>query len=60
MSKTYKQIKIQFLDGKPKFFAEDEWADYAYDGNFIIIKNNDGAWIAMYATSNVLSVELSQ
>lgn len=38
MSKTYKQIKIQFLDGKPKFFAEDEWADYAYDGNFIIIK----------------------
>ena len=59
MSKTYKQIKIQFLDGKPKIFTENEWADYAYDGDFIIIKNNDGAWIAMYATSNVLSVELS-
>lgn len=59
MPKTYKQIKIQFFDGKPKIFTENEWADYAYDGKFIVIKNESDAWIAMYAASNVVSVELS-
>ena len=59
MPKTYKQIKIQFFDGKPKCFNEGEWADYAYDGKFVIIKNESGAWVAMYAASNVVSVELS-
>lgn len=50
-------ITIAFFDGKPRTFHKNEWDDYAYDGDFVIVKNK-GAWVAMYAARNVLSVEL--
>ena len=50
-------LTIEFFDGKPRTFSKEEWDDYSYDGDFIIVKNK-GAWVAMYAAKNVLSLEL--
>lgn len=53
----FEKLVISFMDGKPRTFDKDEWDDYCYDGDFVIVKKN-GAWVAMYAAKNILSVEL--
>lgn len=55
--KMFEKLVISFMDGKPRTFDKDEWDDYCYDGDFVIVKKN-GAWVAMYAAKNILSVEL--
>lgn len=50
-------LTIEFFDGKPRTFNKDEWDDYSYDGDFVVIKNK-GAWVAMYAAANILSLEI--
>ena len=54
----YKTIKITFNNGNSVKYNENEWNDWALIDGFVVIKNNEGAWVAIYNTNSIFSVEL--
>ena len=54
----YKTIKITFNNGNSVKYNENEWNDWVLIDGFVVIKNNDGAWIAIYSTNSIFAVEL--
>ena len=54
----YKTIKITFNNGNSVKYNENEWNDWALIDGFVVIKNNEGAWIAIYNTNSIFAVEL--
>lgn len=54
----YKTIKITFNNGNSVKYNENEWNDWALFNGFVVIKNNDGAWIAIYNANSIFAVEL--
>ena len=65
MKDGYTRLTITLMDGtKKEFYSSDsgdgtsyKWDDYEYDGRFVIVKYNS-AWVAMFAATDVKSVEL--
>ena len=54
----YKTIKITFNNGNSVKYNENEWNDWALIDDFVVIKNNEGAWVAIYNTNSIFAVEL--
>ena len=54
----YKTIKITFNNGNSVKYNENEWNDWALIDGFAVIKNNEGAWVAIYNTNSIFAVEL--
>lgn len=54
----YKTIKITFNNGNSVKYNENEWNDWALIDGFVVIKNNEGAWVAIYNTNSIFAVEL--
>ena len=54
----YKTIKITFNNGNSVKYNENEWNDWALSNGFVVIKNNEGAWVAIYNTNSIFAVEL--
>ena len=52
----YDTLTITFKD-RGSITFEDNWTDYDYVKDFIVVKNN-GVWIAMYNADEVFSVVL--
>lgn len=53
----YRFIKITFDDGHVINFDPGTWDDWMYTSGFVVIKKSS-AWVAMYNTNHVFSVEL--
>lgn len=53
------RIEITFKSGETISYNKEEWDDYSYDGNAVIIKHK-GAWIGIYNFDNVFCVELKE
>lgn len=51
------KIEITFKNGETISYGKDEWDDYAFDGNAVIVKNK-GAWIGIYNFDHVFCVQL--
>ncbi len=51
------RIEITFKSGETISYGKGEWSDYAYDGNAVIVREND-AWIGIYNFDHVFCVEL--
>ena len=54
----YKTIKITFNNGNSVKYNENEWNDWTLIDDFVVIKNNEGAWVAIYNTNSIFAVEL--
>ena len=54
---SFERIEITFKNGETKTYEKDEWDDYGFVGNAVIVKNN-GAWIGIFNFDNVFCVEL--
>ena len=57
MAPTYDKLIISFKKGGSIVFS-DNWTDYDYVKDFIVVKNNE-VWIAMYNADDVFSVVLN-
>lgn len=55
----YTELKITLKNGNTIVFGKDEWNDYKFTGSAIAVIDGAGAWKAIFAFSEVLSVELS-
>lgn len=51
------RIEITFKNGETITYFKDQWDDYAFDGNAVIVKYK-GAWVGIYNFDHVFCVEL--
>lgn len=51
------KLEITFKSGETITYDKNQWDDYAYDGNAVIVKYK-GAWVGIYNFDNVFCVEL--
>lgn len=51
------RIEITFKNGETITYGKDQWDDYAFDGNAVIVKHK-GAWVGIYNFDHVFCVEL--
>lgn len=59
MTKTeYAELKITLKNGNAIVFEKGEWNDYRFTGSAVVVIDGAGAWKAIFAFSEVLSVEL--
>lgn len=51
-------MKITFKNGNSVIYEKDEWNDWAFINGFVVIKDENAAWIAMYNATDIFAVEL--
>ena len=56
----YEKLEITFKNGNKVIYEKDEWNDYRYTENAVVVIDEYGAWKAIYSFDEVFSVELKK
>lgn len=54
------KLTVRLIDGTTKIYEENEWADYSWKGDVFVVSNEEKAWIGIYPTRSIFSVECNQ